>query len=118
MILLVTGGRDYTNREAVFTALDKVRSVISVTVLKEGGARGADRIAREWAVSRGVTVRTYDADWKRDGKGAGPIRNQTMLHDGPTDYAVAFPGGVGTADMVSRIKLAGVTLWDLRNDTH
>jgi hypothetical protein len=77
-------------------------------VLIEGGARGADRLAREWAKAHGVTVETYEAEWQRYGRGAGPIRNDTMIRDGDPDLVVAFPGGSGTADMVRRATIFSV----------
>ena len=73
----------------------------------EGGARGADRLARLWARARGIHVATVDALWDYYDNGAGPIRNQAMLQLRP-DVVVAFPGGTGTADMVKRAKAAGI----------
>jgi hypothetical protein len=40
--------------------------------------------------------------------GAGPIRNQRMLVEGKPDLVVAFPGGKGTAGMVTLARNAGV----------
>jgi hypothetical protein len=77
-------------------------------VVIEGGAAGADRWARSWARLRAIDVETYEAQWARDGRAAGPIRNQAMLINGRPDLVVAFPGGRGTADMVRRAKAAGV----------
>lgn len=53
-------------------------------------------------------VRAFPADWHRDGKAAGPIRNRRMLLEGMPDLVVAFPGGRGTADMVRRARAAGI----------
>ena len=47
------------------------------------------------------------ADWETHGRAAGPIRNEKMLTWKP-DLVVAFPGGVGTADLVRRAEAAGV----------
>lgn len=77
-------------------------------VLIHGDARGADRIADEWAKEALVEIEKYPADWKKHGKAAGPIRNRQMLKKGRPDYVIAFPGGKGTADMVDIAKKAGV----------
>jgi hypothetical protein len=74
----------------------------------EGGARGADKLARQWAEDRGVPVATYPAEWDRHGVSAGPIRNRQMLEDGKPDMVLAFPGGKGTANMVEQAHRAGV----------
>lgn len=104
--VIVTGGRDYDNP-------DVVRSELSVldegTIIVHGGARGADTLAAQIAGEMGFVVEEHKADWKRHGKGAGPIRNQKMLDLG-ADLVIAFPGGRGTADMVRRARWAGVAV--------
>ena len=57
---------------------------------------------------RGVPFDVYMADWKRLGRKAGPIRNQRMLVEGKPDLVVAFPGGKGTAGMVTLARNASV----------
>ena len=95
MLVLVTGGRKYEDRLCVFDNLDVVHAVQPITLLIEGGARGADRLAREWAIARGVRYETMNADWDRYGRAAGVIRNGEMLDRRPR-ILVAFPGGNGT----------------------
>lgn len=104
MRVIVCGGRSFLNDELVCTTLFN----LDVTAVAEGGATGADLCARRWARAVGVPVTTYAAAWNTFGKGAGPIRNQTMLREFAPDAVVAFPGGRGTADMVRRAKAAGV----------
>lgn len=74
----------------------------------QGGAGGADALARGWAFSRRQELVNIPADWKTFGKAAGPIRNQAMLVKWSPDLVVAFTGGRGTADMVNRARAAGV----------
>ena len=108
MRLLVTGGRDYSDFQALRIVLDQIHKEHPVTLLIHGGARGADTLAGRWAESNGVPTAVYRAQWKEHGKAAGPIRNQKMLTDAkPTAY-LAFPGGRGTADMVYRCQKAGI----------
>ena len=95
MIVLVTGGRNYQDRDCVFDNLDVVHQVQPITLLIEGGARGADRLAREWAISRGIRYETMNAEWERHGRAAGHIRNGEMLDRNPR-ILVAFSGGRGT----------------------
>lgn len=107
MRLLVTGGRDYADREAVFEALDALRPA----VIMHGRAKGADSLAHCWALERRVEVSAYGAQWAEHGKAAGPIRNQRMLDEGKPDMVLAFPGGRGTADMVRRAVAANVLVY-------
>lgn len=108
MRVLVCGGRDFNDRETVFHTLHELASEHGWLTIIEGGASGADKLAREWANLCWHGVITKPADWDRYGKGAGPIRNGQMLIGGKPDLVVAFPGGRGTADMVRQATNAGV----------
>ena len=75
----------------------------------QGGAKGADQLAREWGQKkRGVVVDTFPALWNKYPKAAGPIRNQVMLKESNPNGVIAFPGGKGTAHMVKIARKAGV----------
>lgn len=76
-----------------------------------GGARGADSLGKDWAKQHGIYSVTIDALWNYHGKKAGPHRNQAMIDIMHPDYCIAFPGGVGTADMVKRCRESGITVW-------
>lgn len=95
-----------------------------------GGAKGADALAGAWAQdSRGLPKPiVFEALWddvdrpgavvkvRKSGpnKGtkfdaaAGPRRNQRMVDEGKPDLVVAFPGGDGTEDMITRAAKAGI----------
>lgn len=119
MILLVCGGRDYANRDMVFRVLDWLHAKVQpVALLVQGGCRtGADAFAREWAKDRIADGhwRSYHANWQAHGRSAGPKRNAWMLHDSQPDLVLAFPGGRGTADMVSKALAAGVAVLHVRD---
>lgn len=106
--VLVCGGRDYSDAKSLNMVLDVVHSANPVVMLIHGAARGADTLAEKWAEANGVTSNAYPADWKRDGRAAGPIRNQRMLDECKPHIVIAFPGGKGTEDMISRADAAGV----------
>lgn len=107
--VLVCGGRDYSDRSSVFAALDLVKAATSEMTVIQGGASGADALAREWC-GRQTSIHMVNepADWRTHGRAAGPIRNQRMLDEYKPDVVIAFAGGRGTADMVRRAKAAGV----------
>jgi hypothetical protein len=111
LTIVVTGGRDYSDRGAVFAALDSVHAKSGIARLVHGGARGADTLAGDWAKARGIPCDVYPADWSRDGKRAGPIRNRSMLGTALPDGVVAFPGGSGTADCVKAAGERGIRVW-------
>lgn len=59
-------------------------------VLIDGDARGADRLAGEWARARGIENLKFVADWAGQGRAAGPIRNERMLREGKPDLVIVF----------------------------
>ncbi|WP_429016050.1 DUF2493 domain-containing protein [Comamonas sp. 4034] len=111
-VLCVCGGRDYQDRERVFSTLDRVHSKRPVTLLVHGDASGADSLAAAWAIVQGVQIRAFPAAWNKHGRRAGPIRNSEMVACG-IDGLVAFPGGNGTADMVRQAYAAGVAVMEV-----
>lgn len=117
---IVCGGRDLTDRDLVFHALDTLWKQGRFEAIVEGGQRtrdkktgqligGADFWAHAWAVARGVPHFTEPADWDKWGKRAGPIRNLAMITKFDPKLVVAFPGGRGTADMIERAEEYGIT---------
>lgn len=105
---IVCGGRDYDDAMAVYHALDDFDAAHGIAVVAHGGAAGADDLARNWAMMGGIPVVSYPANWKAEGKAAGPKRNQRMLDEFKPDVVIAFPGGRGTADMIRRAEAHGV----------
>ena len=120
--VLVCGGREYTNKEKVFSVLTALGGVPMGDVdnpswlprpdlvIMHGGARGADTLADGWAVTNWVPVEEYRADWDKYGKGAGFIRNKQMLEQGKPDLVIAFPGGRGTNNMIELAREANIAV--------
>jgi cysteine synthase len=101
--ILVCGGRAYADRAAVFGALDRLKAVHGDLTVVQGGATGADALARAWCAAQpGIHMINEPADWRAHGRAAGPIRNQRMIDQHKPDVVLAFTGGRGTADMIRR----------------
>lgn len=104
--VLVFGGRDYTDAVRVEQVLRA--SLEEGDIVVHGGAPGADSLAGDIAGRvLGHEVEVHPANWALYRKAAGPMRNQDMIDSG-IDYAIGFPGGKGTADMLSRVMRAGI----------
>ena len=98
--IIVTGGREYADK----TKLKEVLDLIQPDLVVQGGATGADQLAKDWAYTKGISCITVDADWTKYGRPAGNIRNGEMLDQFPTAIVVAFPGNKGTADCIKKAK--------------
>lgn len=107
--LLVCGSRHYADREFME---GRILHVFRPDVIIEGGARGADRLARSIAEQHGIAVETYPADWEQYGRAAGHIRNRQMLVEGKPYRVAAFRiGGAenrGTNNMIAQAEKAGI----------
>jgi hypothetical protein len=118
-LLLVCGGRDYADSAHVFWVLDELqpRAVVhgacGVDADRPRWARlrGADRLADAWCARRQVPVIRVPARWSALGRRAGAVRNQQLLELYHPALLVAFPGHLGTADLVLRARAAGVPVW-------
>jgi hypothetical protein len=115
MIVLVCGGRDFTDYNWLANTLEAaiVYGKMDITQIIHGNARGADRLADRWASKMGIPCRRFDADWKTHRRKAGPIRNQQMIDEGKPDLVIAFPGPPGTADMTARAKRHGIPVTEV-----
>lgn len=98
--ILITGGRDFTDINFIDSILDTIYEDYDGEIsLILGGASGTDTLAQCWGSNREVDHQVIYAKWKKYGrKMAGPIRNKEMADQKP-DFAIAFPGGIGTANM-------------------
>lgn len=111
--VLVCGGRTYSDLFQLFAVLDTLDVERGIGTIIHGGARGADSLAGKWADVRGKACRVVFADWEIHGRAAGPKRNQQMIDEHHPDVTVAFPGGIGTADMVRRSKAANIAVYEI-----
>lgn len=114
MRVIVCGGRDYNDGDHIWNTLTRMDAERSISCVIHGAAKGADTHAMLWAQMMPECVHApFQADWFTYGKTAGPRRNQRMMEEGKPDLVIAFPGGRGTADMVSRAKKAGVEVMEI-----
>lgn len=125
--ILICGGRDYDDWEKFRdhmaliaeerfqrTKADEFGNYLYDVTIIAGGAPGADSLAASWAAVEWTRYQEFPARWDKHGKKAGPIRNQQMIDEGAPDLVIAFPGGVGTADMVKRAKKAGIEVIEIK----
>jgi hypothetical protein len=119
--ILVTASRDWSDILTIHAALGHEyaewvlhRPQDIEFVVVQGGARGGDTIADQWAQEKSqidprIRSETHLADWDRYGNAAGHVRNQEMVDTG-IDKALAFPldKSPGTRGCMRIAKRAGV----------
>jgi len=114
--VICCGGRDFRDAEVVRAALysiifppgypDTPEVDPRTITIVHGDAQGADAMADCVAQLLGMHVERHPADWSK-GRAAGPLRNQALADSG-ADLVFAFPGNVGTEDMIVRARKAGI----------
>jgi hypothetical protein len=124
MRALVCGGRDYMDEKYLEQVLDLCLKWWNLELIITGEEnkkkrnpdgtvvfRGADTLAHQWALKRRLATEVYLPDWDTYGKPAGMIRNRQMLVEGQPNVVIAFPGNVGTENMVTIARRADVPVF-------
>lgn len=116
MKVVVSGDRNWKKIDEVYRILDdlnvELKSKGGITLIIEGGTRGVDTIAREWAKSRKIKHKTFEALWGVYGDAAGPRRNVEMITKGKPDRVIGIHRAIeyskGTRDCLTKAKAANV----------
>jgi len=109
-----TGGLDWIDVDAVWSALDRVHAKHPGMVLLHGGSpKGAERIAACWADNRKVTQIAFKPDWAKHQKAAPFKRNDVILDILPIGVIV-FPGTGIQDNLADKARKLGIPLLDFR----
>lgn len=112
MRILITGGRDWADRDTVWRELDSATAGCGLVVVVHGACHlgGADIHADQWAsASPNATAEPHPASDFGDWPDCGPRRNRHMVRLG-ADMCLAFPTpqSRGTWDCVRKARRAGI----------
>lgn len=113
--ILVCGGRNFSDSKKFILEMNRLKyhKFAPKFCVIQGGASGADRLARDWAMQIGQPVIEVPANWGFFGAAAGPIRNIWMLEYCAPDLVVAFPGGRGTQNMIAKSYAHGIKVIEI-----
>lgn len=106
MKLIIAGGRDFSDYRCLKESVIGLN--INISEIVSGNAKGADALGEQFALENNIPVKSFPADWGKNGRSAGPIRNKEMA-----DYAdilVAFWDGKskGTKSMIELANKKGI----------
>jgi hypothetical protein len=91
MKLAVIGSRNFNNKQCLFDCLNQFNTQFPITEIISGGAKGADSLGFDWAISNNIPTKIFKPDWAKYGKGAGFIRNKDIINN--SEYVIAFWDG-------------------------
>lgn len=127
-LVWVAGGREYHNWERVKYVLDNYLERHGIRAIITGACRvgqtqitnldGADALAEAWARLREVPYIGVPAWWEREGKAAGPARNERIASVWKPDALLVFPGGAGTEDSVKTAERHQIPIFRITDPTY
>jgi hypothetical protein len=106
---IIAGCRDIFNGQYVREAI--AESGFEITEVVCGGASGVDLLGKDWAEKHKIPVKMFPADWDKNGKAAGPIRNAEMANYAEALVAVWDEYSKGTKDMIDKAKAKGLKVY-------
>lgn len=110
MKLIIAGGRDYKLSASDYRDLYHIHLTYRVSEVVSGCARGADSCGESWATLNDIPIKKFEASWAKDGRSAGPQRNERMASY--ADALAIFPGGNGSQDMLKRAIRKGLRIFN------
>ncbi len=114
MRVLVCGGRDLQDEDYVDKTLDRLLAARGpFERVMHGDARGVDKLAGKWARAHGVLEWDFLPEWHRVDAHDGESRNQRMIAECAPDLVIAFPGGIGTENMIESARAAGIEVIEI-----
>lgn len=121
-VCIICGGRDNHSMEELKKAIEE--SGFEIDEVVQGGAKGADTLAKKWAKENDIPCTEFPAKWndlsvdnckvKHGQYGAynafaGFNRNQEMADY--SNHCIALSGGNGTEDMIKRAQEGELNLY-------
>lgn len=111
--VIIAGTRSFADYSLLRSSCDKYLSQKGQThdiVIVSGMAKGADRLGEQYARERGYQVQQFPADWEKNGRAAGYMRNADMANY--SDALIAFWDGQskGTQNMIETARKKGLAV--------
>lgn len=102
MKVIVAGSRNITAFSTVQAAIEA--SCFEITEVVSGAAKGVDTLGEQWARENGVQIKRFPADWTKNGRAAGPIRNRQMAEYAEALIAIWDGVSRGTENMIEEAR--------------
>lgn len=109
--VIIAGGREFANYDLLKERCEhflSAKMASNQVVIVSGHATGADALGERFSKEHNLECLVMPADWAKNGRAAGPIRNAEMA--AVADALIAFWDGKsrGTKNMIETAKLKGI----------
>lgn len=109
MKVIIAGKRDYDNYDGLLEAVEQ--SGFDITAVVSGGAKGVDALVERYANEMKKPLLIFEADWKTQGRGAGPVRNRKMADNADALIAIWDGESRGTKNMIETATKNGLSIY-------
>ena len=96
-------------RSTLLEAIEEAQ--FDITEVVSGGAKGVDRLGEQYAMIRNIPLHIYEADWERNGRAAGPLRNKKMAENAEALIAIWDGVSRGTKNMIETAEKHGLLVY-------
>jgi SLOG family YspA-like protein len=103
MKLAIVGSRNYDNYDNFKVIVDQYldKNGIPLEIIS-GGCKGVDKLAEKYARELDIPFKSFEADWNKYGRSAGPLRNTQIIEYCTHVLALPTKGSVGTLDTIRK----------------
>lgn len=115
MKVIIAGSRDI-KRKDVRQAIELCPWSGFISSVISGTARGADQEGEQWAGENNLEIERYPANWEKEGKKAGPLRNLEMAKNADGLIAIWDGRSRGTKSMIDYALKIGLRVFVWRLD--
>jgi len=109
MRVIIAGGRDFHDYGVLLNAI--VECDFNIQTVVSGGAKGVDALGERYAEQADVKLVVYPADWEKNGRAAGPIRNRKMAENADALIALWDGKSRGTKNMIETANKLGLLVY-------
>lgn len=112
MKLIIAGSRDLHPKLSLINEI-RINFYIHCKEIVSGGASGVDEKAMHYAEHWGLKYTEFPADWDKNGKAAGPIRNKQMAEYGDALLLIWDGSSRGSANIKKEMEKLGKPVYEV-----
>lgn len=112
MRVIIAGSRHLTGVRLVYDAIRESGWFTQITEIVSGCAPGIDSEGQWWAHGQVIPVKRFQAEWRKYGAAAGPIRNRQMAEYADALILIWDGQSRGSADMKKKAQAKNLLIYE------
>ena len=112
--IAIVGSRDFVDYKALDKFVQEHVNLTKIEFVVSGGAKGADKLAEQFANHHSLGIRVIYPNWQKYGKKAGFLRNKLIIEASNIVFAFWDGESRGTLSSINLAKEANKELYIYR----